>query len=182
MASLNLKHGVGDKGDPRRDVPSPETAGDVLKRLDRYERTHGRSGAIPRASKQMMLQEMAERGQAAAGEDRHIRGVNIGSTDKAMNAMLLGYETVRDEKGDPIVRGNIQVMSCPREVYEEREEDRRELTASRLGYDDESRRRDSPEFYQEAERIAEMAKSKGHSSGRTVKRIVKDDLPTSVGE
>jgi hypothetical protein len=114
-------------------------------------------------------------------EGKHLRWINIGNTDKATNAVLMGYESVTDEKGDHITRGNLRLMACPREEFEERQAERRALTRAQMGYDDDGRRRDSAEFYREVEGLTNMLRQQyGHSRSST-DRIVKDNTENMGG-
>lgn len=177
MASLNLmskeeraKHEARERAeDAARSQP---TAKEQLDHLSRVERTTGRSGAVPRTPKQMMLDVTDV---TAKHPERHFRWVNTGNTDKAMNSTLNGYEQFKDEKGDVIARGNMQLWSCPKEMYEERVAERQARTDASLGVDDKGRRRDSAEFYHEADKVVEMVRERGHRAS-SPDHIIKQDL------
>lgn len=188
MAELNLKTKLGDK------IPetieelaalSPEaqmellkdyerakqTAGQVLKNIKRVEEKT-RFGADVRTMRQHMLDV---RDITSKHPDRHFRWVNIAQTEKAMNGVLNGYEAFKDEKGDLIKRGNLQLMSCPRESFEERNAQRQALTDEQLGEGDDGKRRDSPEFYAEVEKLTPLLRKAGHSRS-SINRIIKTTL------
>jgi hypothetical protein len=107
--------------------------------------------------------------------DRHFRWVNFASSDKAMNSTLNGYTQWKEPDGQPVTRGNLQLWSCPRAEYEARRADIDALTAASLDVDSQGRRNDSSEFYQEVDKISQLAKSHGHSRSRA-EHIVKDTL------
>jgi hypothetical protein len=176
MANLNLKHGLGDKvPGPGESSSSSESAGEVLKRLDQLERTTGRSGAVSRTPKGMMLDMPAAKYQTP---DNHLRWVNISQTDKATNAVEMGYSPVKDEKGDMVTTGNLQLWSCPKDYYEDRAAMRREQTAEKLGFTTSGERRDSAEFYNHAEKLKMELANKGVSSS-TLRNLVNNDPKTS---
>src|SRR3970040_172937 len=142
-------------------VASAPDAKAQLENLQRIERTTGRSGAVPRTPKQIMLDSAKE--FKDANPSRHFRWVNVGNTDKAMNSTLNRYKQFKDPKsGDAIQRGNLQLWSCPVEMFDERDAERKAQTAAALDTDSEGRQAGAAEFYQEVEKVSGLVKSRGH--------------------
>ena len=152
--------------------PAPD-ASQQLEQLTQVEKKTGRSGLIPRTPKQLMLNADSIT-KNPANSHRHFRWVNVASTDKAMNSTLNGY-TQWKENGEPVNRGNLQLWSCPREMYEERRAERQALTAASLDVDSQGRRNDSAQFYQEVDKISGIARQHGHSRSKP-EHLVKDSL------
>ena len=163
MASLNLAgaaaRAAGEAAEKAQDAarPGPDVV-EQMEHLANVERKTGRSGAVSRTPKQMMLDA---RDIESKNPTRHFRWVNVASTDKAMNSTLNGYSQWLED-GKPVTRGNLQLWSCPREDFEERKADREEATLASLDLDPQGRRNDSGQFYGEVEKVSALVSSRGH--------------------
>ena len=93
-----------------------EKISDMQANLERIERTTGRSGAVPRAPKAMLLDATEA---IAANPNKRLRWVNVGVAEKVQLRKSSGYELVPVSEGGRQV-GNLALMSLPDEVYRER--------------------------------------------------------------
>lgn len=96
-------------------------SGDPLKeemsRLERIEKTSGRSGAVPNTPKGHLL-DLTEVQRKHPG--KRVRFVNVANKEKAQKRTEVdGYERVPESEGGKQV-GNLVTMAIPRPVYEER--------------------------------------------------------------
>lgn len=98
-------------------APAGDKPGDLLKKLERQEATTGRSGAIPRMPKQMMLDASDV---AAKRPDKHLRWVSLKDENKVPMRKLEGYSVVPEKDGGRAIGSEYVLMEVPREVVEER--------------------------------------------------------------
>lgn len=102
--------------------------GEMQAALDRFERTTGQSGAVPLATKQMLL-------DASDVVKRHpnlrLRWVNVNNREKAEMRQHNGYVRLPDSEGGRQV-GNLALFACSQGTYEARVKQYDELHKSRL--------------------------------------------------
>lgn len=169
---------AGEAAERAQDAARPAPgAQEQLEHLRQVERKT-RPGAMPRTPKQSMLDSAEE--YARAFPDRHFRWVNVGNTDKASNSILNGYSQHKDSLGNAVQRGNLQLWSCPKEMFEERRAEREARTAASLDVDANGRRGDSGEFYQEVDKVSSLVRSRGHRASRP-EHIIKDSIDGPIG-
>lgn len=105
----------------------------IAKKLNRAERTTGRSGAVPMSSKERML-DMEK--LKALHPDKHFRRVNTTDPGKVATRLDSGYKKTSDADIEAAgVKGQVGetvIMEIPREVYEERVEQVKDLGRRRL--------------------------------------------------
>lgn len=96
---------------------SKETPKDIIAKLKRTEATTGRSGAIPRMPKQMMLDigDLAEK-----NPDKHFRWVNKADKNKVLSRKMEGYTELPVSEGGKSLGDEMVLMVQPRELYEQR--------------------------------------------------------------
>lgn len=128
--------------------------------LTRQERTTGRSGAVPNATKQMLL-DGSDAIQQNPG--KRLRWVNVGVAEKVQLRKSQGYELVPVSEGGRQV-GNLALFRLPEEYYRERvealeKENKRRLSSHRS------------EVEQEAEAIARVLRDR---HGIKAKILVED--------
>lgn len=96
--------------------------------LERLEKKTGPSGAMPRATKAMLLDATEA---VAKNPDSRVRWVNVMNTEKAQLRVLSGYKRLTEEQGGRQV-GNLVLFAIPREVYESRVAELKKLHQDRL--------------------------------------------------
>jgi hypothetical protein len=88
-----------------------------MQELSRIEAKTGPSGAIPNASKAMLLDK---READEKNPNSRVRWVNLANSDKALlRTVVQGYKRLSDSEGGRQV-GNLVLCAIPRSVYEER--------------------------------------------------------------
>ena len=121
------------KSEPVQQKPSAADAKAEVKntteKLERLERTTGRSGAVPNAPKQMLLEAPDA---VAQHPDKRLRWGSLSNPDKMEVRKAEGYERLPVSEGGKQV-GNMVLLALPREEYEARvrrilEENERRLT------------------------------------------------------
>jgi len=100
-----------------------------LARLDRVERTTGRSGIMPLGPKQRLMQVSEATKQK--NKDFRLRWINENNQEKAITRQADGYERVPNDEGGRKV-GNLALYRLPKEEYEHRVREIERETANRL--------------------------------------------------
>lgn len=121
-----------------------DTPAQLLKKMEREEATTGRSGAIPRMPKQMMLDASDV---AAKKPDKHLRWVSLKDDNKVPMRKLEGYSVVPEKEGGRTIGNEYVLMEVPREIMEERVARQRAEHERRLN-------QHNAEWQQQAESIA----------------------------
>ena len=96
--------------------------------LRRMEEKEGRSGAVPNLAK-MQLLDAAE--VQKRHPDKHIRWINIGSTERAQLRQSQGYVVLPESEGGKKV-GNLALAYIPRKLYEMRIAELKKINKTRL--------------------------------------------------
>jgi hypothetical protein len=105
--------------EPQEQAATGESPKDVLARLDRLERTTGRSGAVPNAPKQQML-DLSD--LKAKHPDKHLRWGTLANPEKMQSRLADGYERLSAADGGKQL-GNLVVLALPRAEAERRIKD-----------------------------------------------------------
>ncbi len=127
-----------------------DTAAQVSEKLARQEATTGRSGAIPRMPKQMMLDASEAKEK---NPNMHLRWVTLRDPNKVASRKLDGYVEIAAKDGGKRIGDEMVLMGLPKDQYEQR----------RAQLDLESRRRlvqHQKQWEDEAEGMAKMLRDK----------------------
>lgn len=108
---------------------SKETPAQIIAKLKRTEATTGRSGAIPRMPKQMLLDvgDLPEK-----HPDKHLRWVNKSDKNKILSRKMEGYTELPVSEGGKSLGDEMVLMAQPRELYEQRVARQKEENQRRL--------------------------------------------------
>lgn len=123
-----------------------------IKELELMERKGGRSGAVPRDPKQLLLDATAVQDRPE-NKDRHIRWINVGNSEKAEVRKHDGYQILSEKDGGRRV-GNLALAYLPRKEYERRVAVVKRANKDRL----EAHNR---EMEEQAEAVARLLRDKG---------------------
>lgn len=108
-------------------APNPELKAQENE-LKAQEVITGRSGAVPNTAKRQLLDA---RDVQKKWPDRHIRWINVGSSERHQLRAAQGYVLLPESEGGKRV-GNLALAYIPRQLYEARIVEIRKRTADRL--------------------------------------------------